>query len=147
MKGFRGYYKGLRVFIRSEYEEYHSHMTEVDRLGELIGIYSDSIYQAMIKAEAIDEKLLYTRHSYFLDNKLSSGRDFKKLWVPYQSGYIHEITGEYVVGDKPFRDSTPCWSKTGLRNYENRVTQAINSSIAACFLFEVFLGLIGGLND
>lgn len=110
MRGFTGdFYNGHRVFIRSEYEACHRGVSEVDRLGELLGATYDSLVTAMIKAEEKDLSLLYRRHSYLLDTKLIEGSSYKSCWHPYKRGYVHSITGEYVVGELPLRDSYPCW--------------------------------------
>ena len=114
IKGFTGeYYNNHPVFIRSEYEYYHSNMSIEDRIGELTNNwYSD--YRIAINDLYNKDLLylLYRKYTNDLDFRLRRGEcNYINLWHKYKNGYCHEVTGEYVEGYRPTRDSLPCWAK------------------------------------
>ncbi len=110
MRGFTGdFYKGVPVFERSEYEAAHMHESEMERLGDCLGVHFYDEIQAYEYARANNEKLLYRRSSFIVDARLRGNADWKMMWEPYRFGYVHVVTGEYVKGLKPEYDSYPCW--------------------------------------
>lgn len=110
MRGFTGdYYNGLPVFIREEYEEAHYHEEEKERLGELLDATFSMLGIALDTAYHTNQALLYRRYNEQLDAQLRGYEDWELCWLPYKNGYVHKVTGEYVIGYKPNRDSMPCW--------------------------------------
>ena len=67
-----------------------------------------------------------------IDNELLKGRD---KWEPYRDGYVHVVTGEFVYGIRPNRDSYPCW----------RLSEPIGSFDSSSSLLKVsgLFGIIG----
>lgn len=111
MRGFTGeYYNGVPVFVRDEYERENACKSECERLGEMLGASYDSLYGAMNAAERTDERLLYNTGDAGRDLFLQNGRNTLDMWQPYKEGYVHEITGEYVVSAiRPPFESFPAW--------------------------------------
>ena len=120
MRGFTGdYYNGLPVFIREDYERENRGRKEEDRLGDMIGASYSSLYGAMTAARQKDERLLYNTGDMDLDLRLQGGWNIENLWHPYKSGFVHEITGEYIIRiAKPYRESFPAWRYVPV-GYEN----------------------------
>ena len=114
MKGFTGYtYNGHPVFIREDYEDTHRNHSELDRIYDLTGWRYEDIDQAILDMWGQDESLVYRNYDREVDDKLRSRAgylDGSMLWDPFMRGYVHRITGEYVIGNKPNRDSYPCWA-------------------------------------
>ena len=110
MRGFTGFYHyGHPCFIREEYEEEHFGEDELTRLEDALGMtFSDAdtaIYYVLTHAKY----MLYRCESDEIDRELLCGRD---PWIAYKDGYVHAVTGEYVIGLRPSRDSYPCWKKS-----------------------------------
>lgn len=107
MRGFTGFtHYGHPCFVREDYETAHIGETELQRLEDAVGmVFSDestAMYYALLHARY----QLYRCESDDIDNELLRGRD---KWVPFRGGYVHVVTGEFVRGPKPDRDSYPCW--------------------------------------
>ena len=137
MNGFTGdVYNGHKVFIRKEYESYYCECSELERLGDCLGLYFGSNYlsEALDKAEIIDLSLVYNVRKEY-NEKLRNYEEINQMWVPYKCGYVHKITGEYVIGDKPAYDSYPCWCKVSNliknRRSENLANAAKTSKLIA----------------
>lgn len=111
MNGFTDYtFNGKPVFMRGNYEDANAGRSEQDRLGDLIGIYYDDINMAIAYADRTGHgDLLYRRVDEQTDVLLRGYEDWERCWIPFISGYVHKVTGEYVEGEKPMRDSYPCW--------------------------------------
>ena len=111
--GFTGeYYLENAIWIREEYEETHQYMTEAQRLGAYLDKVYSSYDSALWDAEMLAPKLLYRRKDRRYDECLRHGEPFEAMWHPYQCGYVHEITGEYVrTTTTPEYDSYPFWVK------------------------------------
>lgn len=127
MRDFTGdIYNSHKVFIRSEYESFYKDLSEVERLGDLLGLFfgESELSSLLDKAENIDLSLVYNvRKNY--NERLRNYESKEQMWVSYKSGYIHKVTGEYVIGDKPKYDSYPCWCKvTGINH--KRVAESIS---------------------
>lgn len=138
MRGFTGdFYNGVPVFIRSEYEEAHQGMSEIERLNEYLGLNSDNPVTLFTYIEQNDISLLYGQKDLRTDMLLRDCEDWQLMWKPYESGWVHKITGEYVKGNFPNRDSYPFWCLYALRsNFESEET-------SCCFtgLTEIATGL------
>ena len=107
MRGFTGFtHYGHPCFIREEYEAAHEGETELERLEDVLGISFSDENAAMYYALAHARYQLYRCESDDIDNELLRGRD---KWIPFRDGYVHIVTGEFVRGLKPIRDSYPCW--------------------------------------
>ena len=110
LTGFTDYtYKGKPVFIREEYESANYGRSEQDRISDLIGICYEDVHRAMVYMESNYPHLLYRRVDYQTDDNLRDHEDYELCWEPFRNGYVHRVTGEYVEGEKPMRDSYPCW--------------------------------------
>lgn len=109
--GFTGdCYHDVAIWMRDEYEAAHQYMTEVQRLGEYLDKVYFSYESALWDAERIDPKLIYRRKDKLFDESLRHGETIEAMWHPYQCGYVHEITGEYVHSVvSPNYDSYPFW--------------------------------------
>ena len=112
MKGYTGdLYNGMPVFIRAEYEAAHAGETELDRLCDLTGKIRQNIHEARWDAEQLDERFLYNVSDEFRNIRLRKGDSVTALWRPYRNGFVHSITGEYVLNAwKPDYDSRPAWA-------------------------------------
>ena len=108
MRGFAGFYHyGHPCFIRDEYEEAHVGENELQRLEDALGISFSDVNTAMYYALMHARYLLYRCESDEIDSELVRGRD---TWVPFKGGYVHIVTGEFVLDSiKPNYDSYPCW--------------------------------------
>ena len=107
MRGFLGFYHyGHPCFIREQYEAMHIGEDELQRLEDILGMTFSDIDNATYYALTHARYLLYRCESDDIDNELLRGRD---PWVAYMGGYVHIVTGEFVIGTKPNRDSYPCW--------------------------------------
>ena len=107
MRGFTGFtHCGHPCFIREDYEAAHIGETELQRLEDTLGITFSDENTAMYYALSHARYQLYRCESDEIDNELLRGRD---KWMPFRDGYVHIVTGEFVRGFKPSRDSYPCW--------------------------------------
>ena len=111
MRGYTGeYFRGVPVYIREDYESAHYGESECERLGEILGASYDSLCGAMSAASREDERLLYHTQDPGYDIHLRGGRNPGDLWHPFNNGYVHEITGEYIeTCVRPSYDSYPAW--------------------------------------
>jgi len=140
-KGFTGdIYNGVEVFERNEYESYYHNLTEVERLGDCLGLDFGSVplSAAISKAEDVNRNLVYNVISKELDERLRNYESVEQMWIPYRCGYVHKITGEYVRGDKPNYDSFPCWCKPFRINKEKLMKSIADNTNASTFM----LGLL-----
>ena len=152
MKGFTGdYYDGIPVFIREDYEAAHVGEGQVERLGELLGVVFDGniVTATEYAASHGKERLLYRSRSPFTDDNLRGGQTGGHLWAPYKSGWVHKITGEYVEGSRPDRDSYPCWRVINpcFQPADDYGSGRHNSGFASglWFIITELLGLASGL--
>lgn len=107
MRGFTGFYHyGHPCFIREEYESEHCGEDDLARLEDALGMSFSDFNAAAYYALTHARHLLYRCESDDIDNELLAGRD---PWVMYRNGYVHIVTGEFVPGFRPNRDSYPCW--------------------------------------
>ena len=112
MKGFTNYvYNGMPVFIRDEYESVNGMLSEEERLADIIGVYYSNVNVSLYSIEAKKPNLVYRKMNNSRDNQLRNYETWQQCWIPFESGWVHRITGEYVKGDKPTYDSYPCWCK------------------------------------
>ena len=148
MRGFAGFYHyGHPCFIRDEYEEAHVGENELQRLEDALGISFSDVNTAMYYALMHARYLLYRCESDEIDSELVRGRD---AWVPFKGGYVHIVTGEFVLDSiKPNYDSYPCWKieEPAGRYFDPcsavQVTGGISLFVLACGLLAL---LIGGNN-
>ena len=109
MRGFTGFFHyGHPCFIREEYEDAHQGEDELTRLEDALSMSFSDIDVATYYALTHARYLLYRLESEDIDQELLGT---KPKWTPYKDGYVHSITGEYVYGIRPTRDSYPCWKK------------------------------------
>ncbi len=108
MRGFTSFsYNGHPCFIREEYEEAHNGENEFQRLEDALGITFSDFNTAMYYCMSHARHLLYRLESDEIDCELLRGRD---PWVKFRDGYVHVVTGEYVLDVvPPTYDSYPCW--------------------------------------
>lgn len=107
MRGSAGFtHYGHPCFVRDDYEAAHSGETELQRLEDALDIFFSDTDTAMQYAFAHARYLLYRCESDDVDSELLRGRD---KWMSFRDGYVHIVTGEFVRGRKPSRDSYPCW--------------------------------------
>ena len=107
MRGFTGFYHyGHPCFVREEYEAAHFGEDELTRLEDALGMTFSDVDTAMYYALTHAKYMLYRCESEDIDRELLSGRD---PWIAFKGGYVHAVTGEYVIGFRPTRDSYPCW--------------------------------------
>ena len=147
MRGFTGeYYNGVPIFIRNEYEKENAGRSETERLGDMLGASYDTLFGAMSKAEIVNEKLLYNTGDVGRDLRLQRGSTHLEMWRPYKNGYVHEITGEYIVSAvKPSFESFPAWRYMPI-GYGNSFSEYDNNHswqewLAAAALFVSLFGL------
>lgn len=148
MRGFAGFYHyGHPCFIRDEYEEAHVGENELQRLEDALGISFSDVNTAMYYALMHARYLLYRCESDEIDSELVRGRD---AWAPFKGGYVHIVTGEFVLDSiKPNYDSYPCWKieEPAGRYFDPcsavQVTGGISLFVLACGLLAL---LIGGNN-
>ena len=128
MKGFTGlYYNGIPVWKREEFEYCYGNLSERERLGLFLGSVYSSVNEALDKAFNQNlNYLLYRHYNVYLDLSLRKGSDI--YWVEFHNGYVHRITGEYVIDSKPTRDSHPCWCIIN-KTTENRIGDEISSIV------------------
>lgn len=108
MRGFLDFYHyGHACFIREEYEAAHRGEDELQRIEDALNMTFSDVNTALYYALSHARYLLYRCESDDIDNDLLRGRD---PWVSFKGGYVHIVTGEYVLSSvKPTRDSYPCW--------------------------------------
>ena len=107
MRGFTGFYHyGHPCFVREEYEAAHEGENELQRLENALDMSFSDMNTAANYALTHARYLLYRCESDDIDRELLGN---KEKWVPFQSGYVHAVTGEFVYGAKPTYDSYPCW--------------------------------------
>ena len=144
MKGFLNtYHNGHRCFIRDDYEYTHIGEDELQRIEDALGMTFSSVNDAMYYALMHARYLLYRCESDDIDFELLRGRD---KWEPFNDGYVHVVTGEFVNGFKPDRDSYPCWRLSEPRgSYLDsgsavKLSGAIGMIAAACEFLATLLG-------
>ncbi len=110
MKGYLGFtHYGHPCFDRIQYEDSHLGESELERLEDALGMSFASFEDAVYHAYAYAPYLLYRLESDELDAALLKGRD---KWMRHRGGFVHVVTGEYVVGSvMPDCDSYPSWKK------------------------------------
>lgn len=146
-KGFKNaYYNGHRIFVRCEYESCHRYQSEEDRLGEIMDKTYSSILNGLLDCYYNDRSLIYREFEEAVDNSLRKTFDVLSLWHRYESGYVHEITGEYVpdICVKPNRDSWPAWAILPRSNYKTSACEVLSVvatiALGIAALFNMFKG-------
>ena len=145
MRGFTGeYYNGVPVFIREEYERENAGRAEKDRLGDMLDASFDTLFGAMSRAEIVDEKLLYNTGDIGRDLRLQRGSTHLEMWRPYKTGYVHEITGEYVECFlPPTFESFPAWRYVSIgygHSFSEGNDHSLSNWLTVAALFSYLLG-------
>ena len=145
MRGFLSIkHYGHTCFIREDYEAAHAGEDELQRLEDALGMSFSDWNTAMYYALTHARHLLYRCQSDEIDAELLRGRD---PWIAFQGGYVHVVTGEFVYGAKPMRDSYPCWRREEPAGTYFSSTSPVQVSgvlgLAAC-LFGFLATLLGG---
>ncbi len=145
MRGYLGFFHyGHPCFIREEYEKAHEGEDELTRLEDALGMSFSDFNTAVTYAYTHARYLLYRLESDEVDRELLKGRE---PWVPYGGGYVHIVTGEFVEGPRPSRDSYPCWkSEEPVGRYFNPVsaTQLTGALGLAAMVCAAIANIMGG---
>lgn len=145
MKGFLNFcYNGHPCFVRDEYESTHIGDDELQRLEDTLDLSFSDVNSALYYCLANARYLLYRLESNDIDNELLRGQDH---WVADHNGYVHIVTGEFVYGLKPHRDSWPCWKKEeplGSYSESSSMTKASGLIATITSVFDFLATVMGG---